>query len=221
MLINRVLVNGIVQRISELGETEPTPLDLQPDQHQIQVEFLALTSGAAEDLRYQYRLGDQDWSAPTRQQAVNFDLSPGRRTLLIRAIDSSGTASPHPAALKVRILPPLWLRWWFLGAAASTAIIVLLAFHGYRMARLREVNAALADARSAEEALGSAREERLAELERIRARIATDLHDDIGASLSQIAVLREVAHRPVRRREPEAQRARPAVISIRADSWIR
>lgn len=44
-----------------------------------------------------------------------------------------------------------------------------------------------------EEKLARARLERLIELERVRSRIATDLHDDIGASLTQIAVLSEVA----------------------------
>ncbi len=42
--------------------------------------------------------------------------------------------------------------------------------------------------------MGQSRTERLAELERVRARIATDLHDDIGSSLTQIAILSEVAH---------------------------
>lgn len=45
----------------------------------------------------------------------------------------------------------------------------------------------------AEEALRSAREERMRELQKVRSRIATDLHDDIGSSLTQIAVLSEVA----------------------------
>jgi signal transduction histidine kinase len=45
----------------------------------------------------------------------------------------------------------------------------------------------------AEDELRRAKEERLAELERVRKRIATDLHDDIGSSLTQIAVLSEVA----------------------------
>jgi signal transduction histidine kinase len=44
----------------------------------------------------------------------------------------------------------------------------------------------------AEEALRLSREERLAELERVRRRIATDLHDDIGSSLTQISILSEV-----------------------------
>jgi len=38
--------------------------------------------------------------------------------------------------------------------------------------------------------------DRVLELEHIRMRIATDLHDDIGSSLSQIAILSEVARRP-------------------------
>jgi signal transduction histidine kinase len=55
------------------------------------------------------------------------------------------------------------------------------------------VNSALQAANVAGENLRLAKEERLAELERVRSRIATDLHDDIGASLTQIAILSEVA----------------------------
>ena len=52
--------------------------------------------------------------------------------------------------------------------------------------------------KEAEAALRRSREERLLELERVRTRIATDLHDDIGSSLTQIAILGEVAHRNVK-----------------------
>ena len=47
----------------------------------------------------------------------------------------------------------------------------------------------------AAEALRKSREERFLELQRVRARIATDLHDDIGSSLTQISILSEVAQR--------------------------
>jgi signal transduction histidine kinase len=53
----------------------------------------------------------------------------------------------------------------------------------------------ITERKRAEEALRRAREERLAELERVRKRIATDLHDDIGSSLTRISLLSEVAQR--------------------------
>jgi PAS domain S-box-containing protein len=62
--------------------------------------------------------------------------------------------------------------------------------------KLLEVIAVLEDVtaqKTAEEQLARTRLERLIELEQVRGRIATDLHDDIGASLTQIAILSEVA----------------------------
>jgi hypothetical protein len=91
-------------------------------------------------------------------------LSPGSYRFLVRAVNSDGVASERPASIAFVILPPVWLRWWFqllIGALAGAAIYRL---HRYRVTRL----------------LG---------LERVRTRIATDLHDDIGSSLSQIAIL--------------------------------
>ena len=49
----------------------------------------------------------------------------------------------------------------------------------------------------AEEALRKSREERLTELERVRKRIATDLHDDVGSTLTRISLLSEVVRRQV------------------------
>jgi signal transduction histidine kinase len=51
--------------------------------------------------------------------------------------------------------------------------------------------------RESEAALQRSREERLAELERVRTRIATDLHDDVGSSLTRISLLSEVVRHRV------------------------
>ena len=72
----------------------------------------------------------------------------------------------------------------------------------------------LIDRKRAEEALRKSREERLAELERVRRRIATDLHDDIGSSLTQITILSEVAHQNVDRKDKKSLDALTRVISV-------
>jgi PAS domain S-box-containing protein len=62
---------------------------------------------------------------------------------------------------------------------------------------ITERKRAEAEHKRAEEALRRSREERLAEMERVRRRIATDLHDDIGSSLTRISLLSEVVQRQI------------------------
>jgi PAS domain S-box-containing protein len=60
------------------------------------------------------------------------------------------------------------------------------------------------DRRRADETLKKSREERFNELQQVRRRIATDLHDDIGSSLTQISILSEVAHKNAAHPPPDA-----------------
>ncbi len=62
----------------------------------------------------------------------------------------------------------------------------------------------ITERKRAEEALRRSREERLIEIEQVRKRIATDLHDDIGSSLTQISILSEVAQREIARDDSSA-----------------
>jgi signal transduction histidine kinase/ligand-binding sensor domain-containing protein len=191
--IDKVSVGGVPQKISTLGETSIDLPDLTSDQSQVEIDFFALTFGAEENILYQYRFDGQDWSTPTGQQTINLNLSPGRHEFAVRAVRADGLASERPAVVTFNILPPVWLRWWFITLCILALVLFVFLFYRYRISNLRTINAALQEAKSAEEDLRKSREERLAELEQVRSRIATDLHDDIGASLTQIAILSEVA----------------------------
>jgi signal transduction histidine kinase/ligand-binding sensor domain-containing protein len=171
VFLSDLRVNGeSTKNLSQLGETNLDNIDLTSDQRQIQIDFFALGFGAGESLRYQYKLDgiDPDWSEPTAQRTVNLNLSPGSYTFLVRAINAEGVASETPARFSFAIARPIWQRWWFLLMVALALALTGYAIYRYRVAQLLK-------------------------LERVRTRIATDLHDDIGSSLSQIAILSEVA----------------------------
>lgn len=170
--ISGVRVAGAARRLSALGEQEVAGLVLAPDANQLQVEFVSIGLAAGEVLRYQYRLErDRDWSAPARERFVHYaGLPAGRHRLLVRAVNADGLVSAEPAAVAFTVLAPLWRRWWFLSAAGLATALLAYAFLRYRVRALLDV-------------------------ERVRTAIATDLHDDIGSSLSRIAILSEVARR--------------------------
>jgi ligand-binding sensor domain-containing protein len=170
ILISGLQVAGSRQFVSALGETDMVSPDLSPGQNQLQIDFIGLSFAPGEVLRYQYMLEgtDQGWGPPTEQRSVTYRLAPGRYKFLVRAVNSDDVPSGTPAVITFRILPPVWARWWFLALVAIGLTLMLYRFYRYRLARLLE-------------------------LERVRTRIATDLHDDIGSSLSRMAILSEVA----------------------------
>ena len=169
VLVTGVAVGGVPRPISDLGETAVSGLQLR--RAPLRIDFVGLGFSPGEAIRYQVKLegADHDWSPPTEQRAVLYaNLSPGSYRFLVRAVASEGAVSPEPASVAFTILPPTWRRGWFLALAAAAVALAIAAWHRARVTRLLAVA-------------------------NLRTRIATDLHDDIGASLSQIAILSEVA----------------------------
>jgi streptogramin lyase/two-component sensor histidine kinase len=168
--------------VSQVGETRIPRGDLQPYQNQFQVSFVGFSDEPEANLRYTYMLegGDTGWQGPGREHEANYpELAPGPYRFLVKAVNSEGQPSTTPAEIDFVILPPVWGRWWFrlLGLLACGALL----YGAYRY----NLN-------------------RLLELERVRARIAADLHDDIGSSLSGMAFLSEAVKQQIGTARPEA-----------------
>jgi ligand-binding sensor domain-containing protein/two-component sensor histidine kinase len=165
-------VRGLERALPPRDEMNAAPLSLRPEENQIEFRFVAPCFSFGGNLMYQYRVQgaeSSDWSSPSRLQSVNFaSLAPGSYTFLVRAVGVQG-APPSPAAsVAFQILPPLWATWWF-----RLGTVILLCAGAYSLYRYRMRIAV--------------------EREQLRMRLAGDLHDDIGASLSSIAIWSELA----------------------------
>jgi signal transduction histidine kinase/ligand-binding sensor domain-containing protein len=150
--------------------------ELSSDQDNCSIEVAGISLRDEESLRYQYRLlgaNNEEWRPPTRNRAIVFaSLAPGSYTFMARAVNASGVTSDHPAELQFTILPPFWRQWWFIGGIGVFFVLVAALLIRIRLMRLLAI-------------------------ERLRAGIATDLHDDIGSGLTRIAVLSDVAFQQV------------------------
>jgi ligand-binding sensor domain-containing protein/signal transduction histidine kinase len=175
ILIDGLRIAGAVFPLPELGVSAITTPALAARENSLQIDVLSLGARIGGNRRYQFRLegADGEWSAPTSTRTIFYsNLAPGRYGFTVRAIDADDQVSAIPAAVSFHILPPIWQRWWFLTAAFLSLGVGAHTLHRHRVRRLLE-------------------------LERVRTRIATDLHDDIGSSLSQIAILSEVVRQRV------------------------
>lgn len=140
------------------------------DENSCAVNFIGLSFKNEKAVRYRYRLRglDEDWQGPIAEQTARFAALPaGDYTFEVVAISAEGIASA-PASFRFTILPPYWLRWWFIALGLILLGGILYAIHIVGL-------------------------DRVLEIEKIRSRIATDLHDDIGAGLTHIGLLSQVA----------------------------
>jgi signal transduction histidine kinase len=175
ILIQRVRVAGNDLPIPDLGVPQLQDLNFAANNNQLEIKFVSLGYRSGDVLQYQFMLegADRDWGAPTNQRIVNYaNLRPGTYRFLVRAVNADGVVSKDPASIAFTIVPPVWQRWWFLALVVLALVVATRLVYRYHTRRLIE-------------------------LERVRTRIATDLHDDIGSSLSKIAILSDVAGQQV------------------------
>ena len=160
------LMNTLTAPATEAAATEI----VKPGSRQVEFHYTATYLSASERLRFRYRLDgyDSEWvDAGSRRVAYYTDLPPGAHTFRVAAAIDDGPWSEREGVLAVHVAPRFYQTWWFASAVCVAIGGALWGAHRYRVNQLLAV-------------------------ERVRTRIASDLHDDIGSSLSQIAILSEV-----------------------------
>ncbi len=185
VLIEETLVDGQMphQRNGTLPILlPPSSLTIGPGRHRVEIHYTGLDFGAPEKLRFRYRLAgvDRNWEdAGTNRVASYAQVATGTYRFEVEASRGDGIWSPVAAALPVRVLPHFWQTGWFF----VSGVLVTLG--------LGAVVARTLERRKVQRALARLELQRAVENE--RARIARDLHDDLGASLTQIGLFSELA----------------------------
>ena len=167
------------------GEGVNRVVRLKPGLRQLDMLYTGISLTSPERVQFRYRMeGLQglypEWTdAGTRRQVTYSFLPPGHYTFRVSACNSDGPWNAVGDAVEVIMLPHVWQTWWF----KTTLVIAGVALVG----GVVSVESRRRHRRKLE------RIARERELERERARIAQDIHDDLGASLTRIGMLSQSA----------------------------
>ena len=124
---------------------------------------------------------DPKWSASSSRPDIGFvNLPPGKYTLHVKAQFLTGRYPDKTAAYSFVIRPPWWQTWWFRVAFVLVSTAVIAGLIRYYLRSKLEIE--------------RTRLEKKRAVEKERTRIATDMHDDLGAGLSRIKFLSETIH---------------------------
>ena len=179
VVIEDLLVNG--QPVVK-GDLDGAVIRIPPGRNRLELRYTGLSLAAPEKVKFKYRLEglDSQWvEAGTKRTADYAYIPPGHYAFHVTACNNDGVWNETGKTLAIIVLPHFWQTWWFrllaiLGMAAAVGGGVLLEMQRRMRRKLVWI-------------------ERERAVERERARIARDIHDELGASLTRITMLSQAA----------------------------
>jgi signal transduction histidine kinase/ligand-binding sensor domain-containing protein len=146
-------------------------ITLKYNQNYFAFEFAAPDFSSGNKVRYSYLLQgfDKDWIDAGERNYVSYsNLEGGDYTFKVRVTNTPGSWSKEVASMQMTIIPPYWKTAWFYIFCALFLALAVYAIYRYRI-------------------------NELVKRQTIRNKIAQDLHDNVGSTLSSISVYSQVA----------------------------
>jgi signal transduction histidine kinase/ligand-binding sensor domain-containing protein len=178
LMIEEIRADGVV-----IAPGERDGFILPPRTGPLQIHFTLPNLSLPERLRFRHRLvglGNNEWVSAGSERTATFPhLPPGEYQFEVTAAEGNGPWLPTTAALGFSVAAAWWETGWFrFGEVILGALLLVWAVRYYvkrrmkrRLRKLMQENA----------------------LERERTRIARDIHDELGANLTQIAITSKLA----------------------------
>lgn len=148
-----------------------TNLDLDYDQNYLTFEFSSLDYTNPDKNQYLYKLENfnESWIHTNSKNriATYTNLPPGEYTFKVLGSNNDGLWNTKATIITIVIHSPFWERWWFISLASLTLILIVFSIVYTRFQGILAV-------------------------ERLKAKLAADLHDNVGAGLTEISILSEL-----------------------------
>jgi ligand-binding sensor domain-containing protein/two-component sensor histidine kinase len=144
---------------------------LKYDQNYLVISFAALNLINPSQNQYAYKLEsiDKDWvQSGNRNEVIYTNLPSGDYIFKVKASNNAAVWNEEGISLKIHINTPWWKTWWFYALCVITITLSI-----YTLYRIR-INRIIAE-------------------HKLRNKIARDLHDDIGSTLSGIKLFSAMA----------------------------
>ena len=219
VIIEEVMIDGKGLDATVKVQDKPLPagivydrdrkfLKVPPGKHQIEFRYTGLSLVSSDQVQFRYKLkgADADWvEAGTRRVAEYNLLPPGTYQFRVIACNSDGYWNETGDFLTLEILPHFYETLWFRALAGLVVTGLVAGVVWYLVTRRLH--------RKLEQLT------RQQAVERERTRIAKDIHDDLGANLTEIAYIAELAQ--MDRQEPDKVAERIAKMSTAARKSIK
>ncbi len=160
-------------------------ITLPPGRHRVAFHYTGLNFTAPSQVRFRYQLEglDPDWVPAGNERTAYYNyIPPGNYTFRVIACNKDGVWNERGASLALSVQPFLWQRAWFSATGSLLAIVLVAGAIAFIQRRRHERE--------------RARIEALHVIETERTRIAKDIHDDLGATLSAIRLLSKFGQAP-------------------------
>ncbi|HTH55770.1 MAG TPA: two-component regulator propeller domain-containing protein [Cyclobacteriaceae bacterium] len=139
-------------------------------QNQFSFDFAVLNYSNPGGNKFYYKMDgfNKEWVNATQGFANYTNLNPGSYIFRVKGANGDGVMNETGDFILIKIIPPFWATWWFMVLCMLAAGSIIYVFYRIRLAQMLR-------------------------LERLRAKISTDLHDDMGSTLSSISILSDMA----------------------------
>jgi ligand-binding sensor domain-containing protein/signal transduction histidine kinase len=181
VVIESVLIDGEMQSSNTLRLAPSTTITIPAGKERVDIQYTSLNLANPEKARFRYRLEGHEttWIEAGDDRIARYSKLPaGHYRFRVTAANEDGVWNQSGSSLAFIVEPPFWRTWWFLSAAAVSLLGTIVGMvHYLSTQRLHRQ-------------LESLRQQEA--LEKERSRIARDIHDQLGANLTQVALLGEL-----------------------------